>query len=284
MDQSTDILINRNTDYDAKTSTESEYTHQLQIRFCQFKDNSTEQIDSLPLGLNIRINDKVCILPEFISTECESRQSMPIDCTQYVTIDSRFMNEIRINWTDDGNRYVMAMYIVEKFSSDTLLSKLLNKTPKQYNETKNYIIYNVAVLKFSTPFNVSLKCPISNLRMNYPAKSIYCDHLQCFDAGGFIASNEKKTTWHCPLCHKPCSYDDLQIDVYFLSIVKNRSIRQNMIEIFSDGRWKESNMVMHVEIPPYTNMLDYYIQKKKDEHLAGNFNSSWTENKMVLNY
>lgn len=279
-DQSTNILINKNTAYDAKTLTESEFTRQLQIRFCQFKENSTEQIDSLPLGLNIRINDEVCILPPFtstsgFSTECESRKPMPIDCTQYVNIDSRFMNEIRINWTNDGNRYVMAMYVVEKFSSDTLLSKLVKKIPKNYDETKNYIIYNMAFLKFTSPFHVSLKCPMSNLRMNFPAKSIHCKHLQCFDAAEFIILNEKVSTWRCILCDASCSYDELQIDIYFLSIVKNRSVRQDMIQIFSDGSWKESNMAVNVEIPPYTNMLDYIIiQKKKSANLAGNFNSS----------
>jgi len=76
--------------------------------------------------------------------------------------------------------------------------------------------------------------------MTIPAKSINCDHLQCFDASIFILMNEKNPTWMCPTCNKSCFYEDIQIESYFLDIVTNPNLSDccKAIEILADGTWK----------------------------------------------
>jgi len=73
--------------------------------------------------------------------------------------------------------------------------------------------------------------------MKISAKSIHCDHLLCFDARAFILMNEKKQTWMCLTCKKPCLYDDIKIENYFLEVVSSTTLNKwnKEIEFSADG-------------------------------------------------
>ena len=59
---------------------------------------------------------------------------------------------------------------------------------------------------------MSLKDPVSTLRINVPCKSSHCTHNQCFDAESFLQLQEQAPTWICPVCNKSVDYKHLVVD------------------------------------------------------------------------
>lgn len=225
----------------------NDYIFQLQIRICLLETGATEIQDFMPLGLHIRINNKVCPLPPTApntrpGTEAR-RTPRPINCSSLIKFNPTLQNVIVVNWTPDGKNYVIGVYLVKKLSSETLLQRLQDKGARSSEETKHNIIQKLADVDpdlATTSYRFSLVCPLGKMRMKIPAKSINCDHLQCFDASIFILMNEKKPTWMCPTCSKSCFYDDIQIESYFLDIVSSPTLPDSCkeIEILADGTWR----------------------------------------------
>lgn len=61
---------------------------------------------------------------------------------------------------------------------------------------------------------LSLKCPLSTLRMDLPCRSISCRHNQCFDATSYLQLQEQGPTWLCPICNNPAPFETLAVDEY----------------------------------------------------------------------
>jgi E3 SUMO-protein ligase PIAS1 len=59
---------------------------------------------------------------------------------------------------------------------------------------------------------MSLKCPLSTLRMELPCRSTVCPHIQCFDATSFLQLQEQAPTWTCPICNKLINFEALVVD------------------------------------------------------------------------
>jgi len=237
-------LVTMNRDI---SSGKNEYLYQFQIRIGQLTEPITNEItDYMPLGLHIRVNLKACPLPPTPPNTRPGtdnrRTPRPINCTQIVKFAPIIPNLFYINWTPDGKNYVMCLNLVKKLTSETLIKRLQDKGGRSSEETKNYIIKKLADVDpdlATTSYRFSLVCPLGKMRMKIPAKSIHCDHLQCFDVSTFILMNEKKPTWMCPTCNKPCLYDDIQIENYFLEVVSSPTLKDcsKEIEILADGTW-----------------------------------------------
>ena len=81
------------------------------------------------------------------------------------------------------------------------------------------------------------------MRMTQPCRPTTCDHLQCFDASLFLMMNEKKPKWECPVCQKSAEPEKLQIDGFFLNLVKSNRLPsdENDIVLHTDGSWDPLN-------------------------------------------
>lgn len=60
---------------------------------------------------------------------------------------------------------------------------------------------------------VSLKCPLTNRRLDVPARGLKCEHVECFDLREYLQLNYSKhvTKWTCPICS--CAINSKQIVV-----------------------------------------------------------------------
>lgn len=59
---------------------------------------------------------------------------------------------------------------------------------------------------------LSLKCPLSYMRLQVPCRSLSCTHLQCFDATSYLQLQEQGPQWLCPICNKSAPFDQLAVD------------------------------------------------------------------------
>ena len=89
----------------------------------------------------------------------------------------------------------------------------------------------------------TVKDPLTQLRMQLPARGVDCKHLQCFDAIPFLRMNEQKETWKCTLCGKQIKFENIEIDEFFLIMLQSPDLSEECenVVLFKDGTWSERN-------------------------------------------
>ncbi|CAO3680893.1 unnamed protein product [Umbelopsis ramanniana] len=68
---------------------------------------------------------------------------------------------------------------------------------------------------------VSLRCPISLLRIKEPVKGIKCSHVECFDLASYLCINQGLSSWKCPVCSKFTTSASIIYDEYFAQLLKD---------------------------------------------------------------
>ncbi|XP_029676555.1 E3 SUMO-protein ligase PIAS3 isoform X3 [Formica exsecta] len=249
--QATDIASAR----DCRAGSKMDYVVQVQMRFC-LQETSCEQEDYFPPNIGVKVNGKVCPLPNPIPTNKPSvepkRPPRPVNISPLVKLSPTVGNEIRVTWSADyGRRYAIAVYLVRKLTSAELLTRLKNRGPRHSDYTRGLIKEKLNEDADSeiatTSLRVSLACPLGKMRMCTPCRASTCSHLQCFDASLFLQMNERKPTWNCPVCDKPALYDNLVIDGYFQEVLNSNKLMPdvNEIQLLQDGSWE--NLVIKKE-------------------------------------
>ncbi|XP_015181365.1 PREDICTED: E3 SUMO-protein ligase PIAS3 isoform X2 [Polistes dominula] len=247
--QSTDIASSR----DCRNGSKMDYM--VQMRFC-LQETSCEQEDYFPPNISVKVNGKICQLPNPIPTNKPGvepkRPPRPVNISPLVKLSPTVGNQINVSWSSDfGRRYAIAVYLVRKLSSSELLLRLKNKGVRHSDYTRGLIKEKLNEDADSeiatTSLRVSLACPLGKMRMNTPCRALTCSHLQCFDASLFLQMNERKPTWNCPVCDKPALYDNLVIDGYFQEVLNSKKLLPdvNEIQLLQDGSWE--NLVLKKE-------------------------------------
>jgi E3 SUMO-protein ligase PIAS1 len=59
---------------------------------------------------------------------------------------------------------------------------------------------------------MSLKDPVSQMRIKMPCRGYNCSHMQCFDAETYLQMQEQAPLWACPICNKPTPFEDVAVD------------------------------------------------------------------------
>lgn len=242
--QSTDIASSR----DCRAGSKMEYAVQVQMRFC-LQETSCEQEDCFPPSIAVKVNGKLCALPNPIPTNKPGvepkRPPRPVNISPLVKLSPTVGNQIHVTWSADyGRRYAIAVYLVRKLSSTELLLRLKNRGVRHSDYTRGLIKEKLNEDADSeiatTSLRVSLACPLGKMRMTTPCRASTCSHLQCFDASLFLQMNERKPTWNCPVCDKPALYDNLVIDGYFQEVLNSSKLLPdvNEIQLLQDGSWE----------------------------------------------
>lgn len=238
--QAHDIAISR----DMRHGVKLEYLIQAQLRFCLL-ETSCEQDDNFPPSVCVKINSKMCPLPNPIPTNKPGvepkRPSRPVNITPLCRLSPTVSNHVSVSWASEfGRGYAVAIYLVKRQTSAALLQKLKLQAVRNADHTRALIKEKLAHDADSeiatTSLRVSLMCPLGKMRMQFPCRAATCTHLQCFDASLYLQMNEKKPTWICPVCDKPAPFDRLVLDGLFLEIF-SASPECNEIQFHEDGSW-----------------------------------------------
>ncbi|CAH2984701.1 unnamed protein product [Chilo suppressalis] len=229
------------------TSNKLDYVIQAQLRFCLL-ETSCEQEDYFPPSVNVKVNNKMCPLPNPIPTNKPTpepkRPPRPVNISSLVKLSPTVANNIHVTWAADFTRaYVVSVFMVRKLTSAELLQRLKNKGTKNPDYTRSLIKEKLSEDYDSeiatTSLRVSLMCPLGKMRMSCPCRPAACPHLQCFDASLFLQMNERKPTWLCPVCDRPAPYDSLVVDGYFQEVLTSARLSSecNEIQLHADGSW-----------------------------------------------
>ncbi|KAI9844097.1 MAG: SUMO ligase siz1 [Sclerophora amabilis] len=165
----------------------------------------------------------------------------PADITNHVHKTEKYQNTVTMTYALTHKKFSVVINLVKQHSVDELVRKLrlgrLISKEKVINEMVTRA-QDADIVATSTV--MSLKCPLSTLRMDLPCRSTLCLHNQCFDAASFLQLQEQGPTWTCPICNKIISFEVLVVDQYVDDILRKTSRSVDQVSIEPDGRWSHN--------------------------------------------
>ncbi|KAF7320372.1 MIZ zinc finger protein [Mycena kentingensis (nom. inval.)] len=140
-------------------------------------------------------------------------------------------------------KFYLMVQLVEMISVETLVQDLTKRGYKSCQEIRAEMLAANAVDDdiVAGSQKMSLKCPLSYMRINTPCRSRKCAHSQCFDATSWFSVMEQTTTWLCPVCEKILDPGDLVVDGYFDEILKSSPESVEDVIVEADGEWHTSD-------------------------------------------
>lgn len=213
---------------------------QLQIRFGKELPGMSELSEGLPEPIMYHIN----------SNKGMANKS-PIDhCCNVFKLLSDTKNKITIFWPHCETPYYMIINILEELTIEDLVkhvqfnNKLCSVTLNTKNKIREFLKNSIKNSDKegcdTVKLDVSSLCPITKLKMNLPARSMKCNHFQCFDLRGLFELNKIKPTWKCPVCNIRILIDELVLDSFILDVMNTQSLpgKGFQIMLHDNGSWE----------------------------------------------
>lgn len=196
---------------------------------------------SFPNQLEVKINGDD-VKANYKGLKGKPGTTKPADITDNVRKNQGYQNQLSVTYALTKNKFAFVVYLIKRVSADTLAERLRNGTVGG-NITKQQVIDEMNKANCdddiaATSVRMSLKDPISTLRITVPVRSTVCKHNQCFDGSMFLQLQDQAPQWSCPVCSKSVQYDSLCIDQYFEDILRNTSSSIEKVEIQPNGEWK----------------------------------------------
>ncbi|CAG8602941.1 24174_t:CDS:10 [Cetraspora pellucida] len=187
----------------------------------------------------------------------------PVDVSRYINAG---WNTITINqcgcereisiqvFAWESQEFVLRLARLQRLTYEHGLSIAKVKQSRSGGFNGSYYVHNTAISENSRSnpghttiddddevtaykMTVSLKCPLSMVRIKEPAKGLYCVHIGCFDLETYVQVNMVHTKWTCPVCNGIVTSETLRVDDYFIKLLEQFSSNVSKIAIDSNGIW-----------------------------------------------
>ena len=192
---------------------------------------------SFPNQIELKVNQED-IKANFKGLKNKPGSTKPTDITSFVRKHATYKNEIAFCYALTTKRYAYVINIVRHVKAAALTQRI--RTARQIPKQKvidEMNRQNADPDIAATSSKMSLKDPVSTMRIALPVRSTVCSHNQCFDGEMFMQLQEQAPTWQCPICSKHVNFDSLCVDKYFEEILNStpKSIEQVTVE--PNGDW-----------------------------------------------
>lgn len=164
--------------------------------------------------------------------------TLPVDVTSLLHKTSNQDNRVSTTWALTTRRFHVIFQLIRHSDS----KKLTRKLREAKSISKASVIQEMSRWAedsdiVATSSRMSLKCPLSTLRIQTPCRSKRCKHNQCFDAESFLLLQEQAPQWSCPVCNQHVPFDILQVDEYVDDILKNSPQTTEQVVVDPSGQW-----------------------------------------------
>ncbi|KAH6622013.1 E3 SUMO-protein ligase PIAS1 [Boeremia exigua] len=192
---------------------------------------------TFPAQIEVRINGDE-VKANYKGLKNKPGSTRPADITDLVRLSpANYRNNLVVTYALTHKKYNLFVYMVKKFSAADLTKQIVAKKVI----TKQAVLEEMRAKAADPDIEVgssvmSLKDPISTLRINIPCRAGVCTHNQCFDAESFLQLQEQAPTWICPICSKTVHFNGLAVDEYvkeILAQVRNA----DQVTISPTGEW-----------------------------------------------
>ena len=181
---------------------------------------------AFPHQLEIKVNNQD-VRANFRGLKNRPGSTRPADITTLLSHSQ--MNVIQVTYALTQKRFYIMAVLVRKRTVDELVDKISRGRiiTKQSVLTESKLVPHAPTFIFSrvtvrnkaadpdiiaTSTVMSLKDPVSAMRISVPCRSNVCTHNQCFDAASFLQLQEQAPTWTCPICNKVVDFAGLAVD------------------------------------------------------------------------
>ncbi|KAL2067874.1 hypothetical protein VTL71DRAFT_15972 [Oculimacula yallundae] len=205
--------------------------------FCAGETNGRQDI-AFPHQSEIKVNGGE-VKANLRGLKNKPGSTRPVDITKELRFNPQaYGNSVEMTYALTNKKFYLIIYVVKAVPVEHLVKKLADG--KRISETA--ILEDMRTKArdadiVATASVLSLKCPLSTLRIDLPCRSIACRHNQCFDATSYLQLQEQGPTWLCPLCNNPAPFEQLAVDEYVKSILKKTSRSIDQVIIQPDGKW-----------------------------------------------
>ncbi|KAG7290296.1 hypothetical protein NEMBOFW57_000295 [Staphylotrichum longicolle] len=160
----------------------------------------------------------------------------PVDITAELRLKPAYANNVELTYALTQKKFYLCLVVAKSVPIATLVGQIQKKIRKESvvaEITKKAGDPDVV----ATSQNLSLKCPLSYMRLNLPCRGVSCNHIQCFDATSYLQLQEQGPQWLCPICSKPTPFEQLAIDEYARQILAQTSDSIEQVTIEPNGEW-----------------------------------------------
>ena len=212
------------------------------LLYCGKGANVYSQIDvEFPNQLEVKINNDD-VKANFKGLKGKPGTTKPADITDKIRKNPGYQNQLRITYALTKERFHIGVYIVRYISSAILTQRIKDGRHGGGIISKEQAIREITKANDDPDIVLSsevmsLKDPVSTLRITLPVRSAICTHRQCFDGSMFLQMQEQAPQWLCPTCNKHISYQSLCIDKYFEDILQKTSSSIEKVTLEPDGQW-----------------------------------------------
>ncbi|KHJ31093.1 putative miz zinc finger protein [Erysiphe necator] len=165
----------------------------------------------------------------------------PVDITDNLRYQPpNYVNNIEMTYAMTNKKYYLMVFVTKIVTVPSLVQKLLDdqKLITEKSVLSEMVNKSRDAEIVATASVLSLKCPLSTMRIDLPCRSFACRHMQCFDATSYLQLQEQGPTWSCPICNSPAPYESLAIDEYVQNILKGTPRHVEQVTIEPDGKWE----------------------------------------------
>ncbi|KAL2879625.1 E3 SUMO-protein ligase pli1 [Colletotrichum sp. CLE4] len=201
-------------------------------------DNSGVQEIAFPHQSEIKINGNE-VKANLRGLKNKPGSTRPVDITSYLRLKNDNRNLVEFTYALTQKKFYLVLNVCRITSAQDLAKNIKKgqKIPK--SKVIEEISKKAADTDIVTTSQVlSLKCPLSYMRLDVPCRSVNCSHIQCFDATSYLQLQEQGPQWLCPICNKPAPYAQLAVDEYVRDILANTSKSLDQVTIEPDGQWR----------------------------------------------
>ncbi|KAL8370463.1 hypothetical protein RB595_000706 [Gaeumannomyces hyphopodioides] len=152
---------------------------------------------------------------------------------------SSYVNTIEFAYALTNKKFYLCVYACKSHSVDGLVGCLRTGKKISRQSVVNEITRKARDTEIVTTSQVmSMKCPLSCMRLELPVRSEACKHIQCFDATSYLQLQEQGPQWLCPICNQPAPFERLAVDEYAKEILEQTAKSVEQVKIEPDGNWR----------------------------------------------
>ncbi|KAG6042198.1 hypothetical protein E4U41_003944 [Claviceps citrina] len=230
-------------DYPALQRCVDDQTYRVLI-FCA-GDTSGLQNVAFPHQSELKVNSEE-IKANLRGLKNKPGSTRPVDITHALRLKSHYVNNVEFTYALTTKKF----HLVANLCKVTTVPQLVTDISTRRRIPKESVVaeLNKKALDpdvVATSQVLSLKCPLSYMRLDVPCRSLSCTHIQCFDATSYLQLQEQGPQWLCPICNKPAPFEQLAVDEYVRDILTNTSKDLDAVTIEPNGRWLTKKTLGH---------------------------------------
>ncbi|KAH6671601.1 putative SUMO ligase SizA [Plectosphaerella plurivora] len=164
----------------------------------------------------------------------------PVDVTDLLRLKpSNYENRVELTYALTQKPFYFGLFLCKAMSVQQLAEKIQVGRKIPIASVIQEITRKAADTDIVTTSQVvSLKCPLSYMRLQVPCRGVVCTHIQCFDATSYLQLQEQGPQWLCPICNKSVTYENLAVDEYVRDILAKTPESAEQVTIMPNAEWR----------------------------------------------